>query len=271
MREPDALDSLRVLALGLLAYVGLAYLPRIFPGVPPPAVLLLIHISLLAIPLAYARLARLKPFQASGYARLRGRQVALVLLAALGSMWVMKGLLDLQQAVFRELWPEAEHQRQQLAERVVDLRRRVGPVSIAILVLAPAVCEETFYRGILFRGLARWNAPAALLGTAALFAVMHYRVQWGLMLFTGVYFGLVVWLTRSLWAGVLAHAVNNLAVVVSYDLFGERLYQAAAPVWMVALSAGVFVSALALLALERRAEAPESPGGTGSPAAKEGT
>lgn len=248
MREPDALDSLRVLALGILAFVGSFYLPA-----SREIRLLALEASLAVLPLAYARVAGLRPLHSQGFRRIGRRQVLLLLLAALGSMWILKGIVDLQNFFFSGD-PNFERQTRQFNESVEDIRRRTGLLGFALLGILPAFCEEPFFRGILFRGLARsWGSGAALAVTAVLFSLAHaWPVQAATMLFAGLYFGLVVWLTGSLWAGVLAHAINNLAVLVSYDLFKHRLYEVPSPWWMVLLSVVVYVLALALLAMERR-------------------
>jgi len=61
-----------------------------------------------------------------------------------------------------------------------------------------------------------------------------------LMIFVGAYFGLLVYLTGSLWAGILAHAVNNLAVIVLMWIYKGKLPDFVAPWWMYVLSAVVF-------------------------------
>jgi len=87
-----------------------------------------------------------------------------------------------------------------------------------------------------------------------LFAALHQTlVQSVLMLCLGSYFAILVHLTRSLWASVIAHAVNNLAVLALMWAYGGQIPEFTAPWWMYAMSGLVFSLALALLALERPA------------------
>jgi len=254
-REPDAVDGARILALTLLLIVAVSMAARELKGIPPLLLGALQHLGFLAIPLVYARVAGLRPLEASGFRRPTLRQVAFVLLAALGSLWLLKGMVDVQREILRWLGgaERAQRETEQISRSIRHAQDFGGIWAVVLLVAVPALCEETLFRGILFRGFARSLKPAAaLLLTAALFAVLHWTlVQMALMFWLGLYLGVLVWLTGSVWAGILAHAVNNLAVIVSSHLFGPEFDAMRAPLWMVGLSAVVFGLALALLALER--------------------
>ncbi|HLF94288.1 MAG TPA: CPBP family glutamic-type intramembrane protease, partial [Planctomycetota bacterium] len=73
-----------------------------------------------------------------------------------------------------------------------------------------------------------------------------------MMVLLGLYFGTLVWLTGSLWAGVIAHAANNFAVLVVTQKYGSAAAAFRAPWWMYVLSAVVFAGAMVLLAIDRR-------------------
>ncbi len=259
MREPDAWDAVRVLAIALLLYAGVGALQNGPLGIPPVLLSGAVQGVLLGVPLVYARAAGLRPLRDSGFARIGARRLALVLAASLGSMWLLKGLSDLDLRVLTEMGVHTGKEVQHLEDQVARATRRGGLFAVLVLVMAPALCEEVFFRGILFRGLSRsLGAGWALALTTLLFASLHGPwVQKVMMVFAGLYFGLMVWLTRSLWAGVVAHAANNVAVVAVTALCGAQVNSMRAPAWMLALSAGVFGLAIALLALER----PESPQG----------
>ena len=121
-------------------------------------------------------------------------------------------------------------------------------------MLIPPLCEETFFRGILFRGLLnRFGLGVALGVTSVLFAYFHQTiVQTVLMVFLGCYFGTLVYLTGSLWSSVLAHAVNNLVVLLLMWRYKGDLPEFRAPWWMYAFSALVFGLAMTALALDRK-------------------
>jgi membrane protease YdiL (CAAX protease family) len=91
--------------------------------------------------------------------------------------------------------------------------------NVLVVALAPAVCEELFFRGFLQRSLLRYMpAHAAVWLTGFIFSLIHFQVygffaRW----FLGVALGyLAVW-SRSLWPSVVAHfVINALQAVGAY-------------------------------------------------------
>jgi membrane protease YdiL (CAAX protease family) len=253
MREPDALDSARVLALALLAVGGAWLLFR--AGVPVLAGVFQ-QVAFLATPLLYARGAGLRPFAANGFAALRLRQVALVLVASLGTLWLLYGLTHVQTKVIEKAGykKEAEAEERHIREGIQHAQEQGAVPALSLLVLIPPLCEETFFRGILFRGLLnRFGIGVALGVTSVLFAYFHQTiVQTVLMVFLGCYFGALVYLTGSLWSSMLAHAVNNLVVLVMMWRYKGDLPEFRAPWWMYVFSALVFVLAMTGLAFDRK-------------------
>ena len=273
MRRPDALDGARVLGLGLLVFSGIHVLAGVFG--PFPFAGLLIPLSFLLIPILYARRVGLPPLAASGFTPLRWRSAILVVCASLGSLWLLHGLAQLQAGVFEWAGLEgvAEREERQIRDMIDAIGREGLGWAIALLVVAPALCEETLFRGIVLRGFAAgFGSVRALLITSVLFSLMHGTyLQLAMTFVLGVYFGSLVLLTRSLWAGILAHGLNNLAVVVASLLAadqGERVDDMTAPWWMYVLSALIFTGAMTALARQAPPPGP-SPGG-GSEAAVNG-
>ena len=91
----------------------------------------------------------------------------------------------------------------------------------------PAVCEEITFRGIVFSGmLTRKKVWIAMMITSFFFAVFHLSLH----RFPGVFLiGLgacfVVWISGSIWTGILLHALSNgfvsiIALYPQYDLLG---------------------------------------------------
>jgi membrane protease YdiL (CAAX protease family) len=89
---------------------------------------------------------------------------------------------------------------------------------IFIIAAAPAICEETLFRGVIMRGLEKTGPVRSILITAFLFGLMHADFQKLLGTFVlGVLIGFLVYRTGSLYSGMLAHFTNNaFAVVVSF-------------------------------------------------------
>jgi membrane protease YdiL (CAAX protease family) len=253
MREPDALDAARVLALALLAIAGAVLIASL--GYPVVATVFQ-QASFFAAPLLYGRRAGLRPFIASGYVPVPLRRLALVLIASLGSFWLLNGLTHVQTRVIRAAGYEkkALAEEEQIRKGIEDAQKEGALPALSLLVLIPPLCEETFFRGILFRGLiSKFGIGVALGATSLLFALLHQTlVQTVLMIFLGCYFGTLVYLTGSLWSSLLAHAVNNLAVLVLMWIYGGNLPDFVAPWWMYLLSGVVFVLAMSQLAMDRK-------------------
>ncbi|HZN35554.1 MAG TPA: CPBP family intramembrane glutamic endopeptidase, partial [Pirellulaceae bacterium] len=98
-------------------------------------------------------------------------------------------------------------------------RWRALPLAFVILAFAvtPAVAEEFFFRGYLL-GALRGRLPAwsAIGLTAVIFGLFHASVGGIIAVervlastLLGVFLGWVAWTSRSIWPGVVLHALNN--------------------------------------------------------------
>jgi sodium transport system permease protein len=83
-----------------------------------------------------------------------------------------------------------------------------------ILGVTPAVCEEFFFRGLVMAGFRRYGMWTALVCSALLFAVAHSSIYRLLPTFAlGMIIGYCTWNSRSLFTGILIHAINNSLLV----------------------------------------------------------
>ncbi len=160
--------------------------------------------------------ARLRP--ALGLTRLPALAVALCLGCGLSLWAVSLGVMNLQTALFPLPPAYLElFQRLHAALRPKDLLD--GLVSVAAIALAPALCEELLFRGMVLPSLARaWGAPAGVVVSAVLFGAIHVdSLPDGSVLLFRVPFALVVGLglallrlrAGSLVAPMLAHGLLN--------------------------------------------------------------
>lgn len=99
------------------------------------------------------------------------------------------------------------------------------PAGIALLavlavVMAP-LFEELFFRGFLFRGLARsWGWPLAAVVSGAVFGAVHQQFTVFLPLFAlGVVLAWAYQRTGSLWAPIALHAIFNGLSVLAWAAF----------------------------------------------------
>jgi uncharacterized protein len=105
------------------------------------------------------------------------------------------------------------------ADALVQQATRAPVSTLATLLLAVTVvpvCEEIFFRGFLFPGLARaMPVWAAVIVSALIFGVAHADLNSFLPLaLIGVVLALLRWRTGSLWPGILFHAAINAEVLV---------------------------------------------------------
>jgi sodium transport system permease protein len=105
-----------------------------------------------------------------------------------------------------------------LIEALERAARPDAPLWLTLLAVAvtPAICEELLCRGALLPALrARMGAVAAIAATAALFALLHlspYRFVPTFLL--GLIFGWLALASGSTLPAMLAHALNNSAVIL---------------------------------------------------------
>lgn len=93
-------------------------------------------------------------------------------------------------------------------------------LNLAVIAVAPAVCEETLFRGVIQKGLERLGKVRAILVASFLFTLLHVDMQKLLGIFAlGCLIGFIVYRTNSLYSGILAHFTNNaFGVLVTYTL-----------------------------------------------------
>lgn len=90
-------------------------------------------------------------------------------------------------------------------------------INIITFALAPAVCEELFFRGLIQRNLLRACSPwLAILITATLFSLLHFMIfGFFARLFLGAVLGVIAWKADSVWPAILAHFTFNLFTILS--------------------------------------------------------
>ncbi|WP_158263637.1 CPBP family intramembrane glutamic endopeptidase [Aliiruegeria haliotis] len=129
------------------------------------------------------------------------------------------------------------------------------PQSILLLVLFVGVFEEVLFRGILLHGFELRIGPvAALFASSFVFGISHY-VNWinGQSLaathpqvihagLSGILYGAIALRTRSVWPGVLLHALWDFVVTMNHALIGDTFGTAADPT-----TSGAFVQVFGFL------------------------
>ncbi|MBK5252116.1 MAG: CPBP family intramembrane metalloprotease [Peptostreptococcaceae bacterium] len=86
------------------------------------------------------------------------------------------------------------------------------------VAISAGICEEFFFRGVVMRAYERYGPKKAIFWTAVLFGFFHFNIQ-NLLgpIMLGILFGYFVYVTDSIYAGVLAHATHNaLSVTIGF-------------------------------------------------------
>lgn len=144
----------------------------------------------------------------------------------------------------------------------LQLLRHAGDMvpTLISVVVAPGLCEEAYFRGFALTTLAaRRGGPVAVVGSAALFAVIHYN-PWQLpaLFLFGLFLGLLTCWTHSLYPAIVAHMVNNALSVVGVNVrahTGLDLIGIATPAPLPVLAAAALALVLGLRFLARQTPA----------------
>jgi membrane protease YdiL (CAAX protease family) len=105
------------------------------------------------------------------------------------------------------------------ADALVQQASRAPVSTIATLLMAVTivpVCEEIFFRGYLFPGLARaMPVWAAIITSSLIFGAAHADLNsFAPLVVIGAALALLRWRTGSLWPGILFHAAINASVLL---------------------------------------------------------
>jgi membrane protease YdiL (CAAX protease family) len=86
----------------------------------------------------------------------------------------------------------------------------VTALTLASAALVAPVCEEILFRGFLFqRWATRWGLRAGLLASAVVFGLLHFDLFPPAAFLAGLVGGVLYVRTRSLFAAMISHLVNN--------------------------------------------------------------
>jgi len=186
---------------------------------------LLVAELLLALPalLALAAGGQLLP-EALGLHPVSPR-IALLSIGLGACLWTASlGLITLQAVV----WPPPADYLKEVVQRLHESLRPSGPLdaalSVAAVALAPALCEELVFRGVLLPSIGKVVGPGiAAAASSLLFGIIHLDVYSGGYSLYRVPFAFVVGLslaalrlrTGSLYPPIAAHATLNTITIAT--------------------------------------------------------
>ncbi|HET6147142.1 MAG TPA: ABC transporter permease subunit/CPBP intramembrane protease [Polyangia bacterium] len=247
-------------AADALLLFGLAYVLMFFLFFPLQArhpqlgLLVTEWVGLLGLVAIYARATRRTLRQVLVLERPAGRALLGAALCGL-SAWAVLGLLA------QWIAPAPRELIENLRRQILPPGGRSLALTILLMAVTPAICEEALFRGPILRGLATRVSPlAAAALTGLLFGLFHFDlwrlVPTGLL---GVLLSLIAWRAGSIVPSMLAHAINNGCLVMLAQLgLDERAETlgTAAEVALFATAVAVLATGAALVATSPPARGP---------------
>lgn len=98
-------------------------------------------------------------------------------------------------------------------------------VGIFVIAVSPAICEELLHRGLMLKAYEKRGTFKALIITSVFFGIFHFDIT-NLLgpIFLGILIGYYVIRTNSIFAGMLAHFINNsIAELIFYFTADQRV------------------------------------------------
>jgi membrane protease YdiL (CAAX protease family) len=97
-------------------------------------------------------------------------------------------------------------------------------VGIFVIAVSPAICEELLHRGLMLKAYEKRGTFKAIVITSIYFGIFHFDIT-NLLgpIFLGIIIGYYVVRTNSIFAGMLAHFMNNtIAELIYYFTAHQR-------------------------------------------------
>lgn len=115
-------------------------------------------------------------------------------------------------------------------------------LTVLAVCVAPAICEEFAFRGVLLADYKKYRALSACFVTSVLFAAVHLDLASFIPnVFCGLVLAWLVMVTRSLIASMLLHALYNICVVFVIPYLWRVTLEPMGTLFVVFALAGVFI------------------------------
>ncbi len=201
--------------------------------------------GMLGLAVLYARARRVNFTRDLGL-RLPARQVMLGALIMGSAGWVVAGLLT------QWLLPPPPELVEAMKDSLLDSGRRALPITLLVMAVTPAICEEALFRGPILRGLRGSFSPLVAVVLCALaFAIFHASVYRLLPTFLlGVMLSWLALRSGSILPGMLAHFTNNGILLLLSKAGGDDAVEdvsLAVQVGGLAVALGVFAGGALLV------------------------
>lgn len=120
-----------------------------------------------------------------------------------------------------------------------------GLYLVLTMAVIPAITEEFLFRGVVIAEYETEGVPAAVLVSSLTFAMLHFSfVRLPAYIFCGLILAVVLYTTRSLFAAMLVHMLNNTATIFFGDLVFRVVSSQGVVLFCLILVLFVLVSAI---------------------------
>ena len=152
--------------------------------------------------------------------RIRKLEPAPALVIVLTAVPLYLGALMFNTIVMYVLQTVAEVPGQNLPALETPLDLTVGILVIAVM---PGICEELLHRGLLLTAYEKRGSYRAVVLVAVMFGLFHFDItNLAGPVLLGLVFGYYVVRTGSIFAGILAHFLNNLIAELIQYLWADQ-------------------------------------------------
>lgn len=98
--------------------------------------------------------------------------------------------------------------------------------SLFLFAIAPGICEEVMFRGVIQSAYEKAGVKRAIVITGLLFGIFHFNIQNFLApMGLGILFGYMVYKTDSLYTSIIAHTANNGIALILVRAVGDQEVQ----------------------------------------------
>ena len=137
----------------------------------------------------------------------------------------LPGFLDGLESRMKEMEDKAGRLTETFLESKSFGQYVINMIMIAVL---PAIGEELLFRGVIQRIFINWtrNIHIGIIIAALIFSAFHLQFYGFLpRLALGVFFGYLLYWSRTIWLPILAHFVNNGIAVTVYYIYGKKAWR----------------------------------------------
>ncbi len=120
-----------------------------------------------------------------------------------------------------------------------------GLYLVLTMAVIPAFTEEFLFRGVILAEYESEGVPTAVFMSSVTFAMLHFNfARLPGYLFCGLILAMVVYATRSIFAAILVHMLNNTATLFFGDLVYRVVSSQGMVLFCIALVSFVLISAI---------------------------